>query len=106
MQGETGVPRWQSAQHKGVSTGIAAAASLLIFLALLPLLKRSAVRAAMRQGAFDVGAQTAATADGTKPPGQPVTSKPAVAPEPQAAADEPAESTAKLLLDETDRSTG
>jgi len=54
-------------QHQGISIGVAVAASLLIFLALLPLLKRSAVRAAMRQGTLDLAPQTPAPAVVAKP---------------------------------------
>ncbi len=62
--------------HESLATGFAIAASLLISLALFPLLKRSAVRAAMRQGTLNLAPQTPAPANTIQPDAENVASKP------------------------------
>jgi predicted Ser/Thr protein kinase len=53
--------------REGVAIIPAFTVAILIFLALLPLLKRSAVRGAMRQGTLDLAPQTPAPAGDAKP---------------------------------------
>ena len=73
----TGAPR-EHLTHEGVAIIPALVAAILIFLALLPLLKRSAVRAAMRQGSLDFAPQTPAPADQAKPDGEKIASEPSL----------------------------